>query len=379
MKRRRLLSLSLVLIVLAISFAVSYARRDTTPPQLYVEVPEQVPAGTSFNLTISANEPVTYLVNYGTLELREVAQNYTLSLQAKPGDVPLRISATDGADNTSVRDYVINGIPKLEPSITTQSALVPGEPFSVALDWGEGVEVTSLSMSINGERVTPFLQGSSARVLSSVPLGSPEEPFNIRASLRDGYGRESITERVITVLPYPKPVEELNLSPSTLSVVTPEGRALESSMIEAAYAKISEFQMPLWHEPFVQPLAGRGTSGFGSPRRYVAGGNVSYHNGSDIAAATGTPIVATNTGRVLVADFFPIKGGFVLIDHGAGLYSYYLHQSKIHVTAGEQVERAQMIGEVGSTGLSTGPHLHWEMRLNGVSTNPQSWVNKVFP
>ena len=58
---------------------------------------------------------------------------------------------------------------------------------------------------------------------------------------------------------------------------------------------------------------------------YVAGGNVSYHNGSDIAAPTGTPVLATNAGRVLVADFFPIKGGFVLIDHGAGLYSYYLH------------------------------------------------------
>ena len=244
MKRRRLLTLSLVLVAIAISFAVSYARRDTTPPELYVEVPEQVPAGTSFELYISANEPVTYSVTYGTLELGEVAQTYTLSLQAKPGEVPLSISATDSADNTSVRDYIVFGIPELEPTITTQSALVPGEPFSVALDWEESVEVTSLSLRINGEVMIPFVQGSSARVLSSVPLGSPEEPMSVRASLTDAYGRETVTERVITVLPYPKPVEELNLSPSTLSVVTPEGRALEAAMLEAAYAKIAEFQVP---------------------------------------------------------------------------------------------------------------------------------------
>ena len=127
------------------------------------------------------------------------------------------------------------------------------------------------------------------------------------------------------------------------------------------------------------PIQGVNTSGFGSPRRYARGGNVSYHNGADIGAPQGTPILATNAGRVLVADTYPIKGGFTLIDHGAGLYSYYLHQSAIHVEAGQSVERAQHIGDVGSTGLSTGPHLHWEMRLDGNATNPLNWVGKVKP
>lgn len=379
MKRRRLTVITLGLIALAVSFAVSYARRDTTPPELYIEVPEQVPAELSFDLRISSNEPVTYFVKYGDLEVSEVNQSYTLSLLAKAGEVPLSISATDGAENTSVYDYVVYGVPKLKPTITTQSALIPGEPFNIALEWPEGVGVAALNLSINGEAVTPFVQGTSARVLSSVPLGSSEEPLEVRASLVDTYGRESVAERFLTVLPDPRQVEELNLSPSTLSVVTPEGRELEKAMLEAAYAKLGDVPEPLWQEPFIQPIQGRGTSGFGSPRRYIAGGNVSYHNGSDIAAPAGTPVLATNAGRVLVADFYPIKGGFVLIDHGAGLYSYYLHQSKIHVTAGEQVARAQVIGEVGSTGLSTGPHLHWEMRVRGVSTNPLSWVDKVFP
>lgn len=80
-----------------------------------------------------------------------------------------------------------------------------------------------------------------------------------------------------------------------------------------------------------------------------------------------------------VAGFFPIKGGLVVLDHGGGVFSLYFHQSHIRVAVGDEVKRGAVIGEVGTTGLSTGPHLHWETRVNEVATNPLEWVGKVVP
>jgi murein DD-endopeptidase MepM/ murein hydrolase activator NlpD len=162
-------------------------------------------------------------------------------------------------------------------------------------------------------------------------------------------------------------------------VITPEGRELEKETLDTAYAQSIDHPFPQWTEAFMQPAQGTFTSPFGLPRRYTAGGNISYHFGTDIASPTGTPIYATNVGRVVVADFYPIKGGLVVIDHGASVYSLYFHQSKILVSVGDTVSRGQQVGEIGTTGLSTGPHLHWEMRVNQVATDPLSWVGKTLP
>jgi murein DD-endopeptidase MepM/ murein hydrolase activator NlpD len=151
-------------------------------------------------------------------------------------------------------------------------------------------------------------------------------------------------------------------------------------MVQSVWA--AALPQPLWSEPFLQPLEGRNTSGYGDARTYAPGGNVSYHQGADLAAPAGTVIHATNAGvAVIAADYptYPIKGGLVIIDHGGGVMSYYLHQSRVLIEQGALVSRGQPIGEVGTTGLSTGPHLHWELRINNVATNPLLWVGKLFP
>ena len=374
---RRLFLLALVLLG---SWAISYASRDVTPPQVYAEVPEQVPAAELFYVELSADEPVTYDITYGELVMREVAQSYTLALMGQVGEVPLEITATDGSSNASSYTYKVLGLPPAEPpTITVPAEVQPGEPLSVQVDLSSDALPETLKVDVAGETKTPFIFDGKASVLSSVPLGSEPGRLNVHAEADDAYGRVSTADQTVTILPDPRPIQELNLSADTLSVITPEGRALERDTLDTAYARMVDFPTPQWTEPFVLPVTGRDTSGFGTPRRYAAGGNVSYHNGADIAAPAGTPILATNAGRVLVADIFPIKGGLVVIDHGAGLYSLYFHQSELHVQVGDRVAPGQLIGEVGSTGLSTGPHLHWEMRLNGVATNPLAWVGKVLP
>src|SRR5690606_42048472 len=164
---------------------------------------------------------------------------------------------------------------------------------------------------------------------------------------------------------------------SVLSAVTPEAQAQERQLMEEGVA--AGGGPPKWTEPFLMPITGTETSGFADARRYAQGGPVSYHNGLDLAAPTGTPVQATNDGRVMVAGAYPIKGGWIMIDHGFGVSSVYFHLSKIDVEVGQRVQRGDLIGEVGSTGLSTGPHLHWEMRVREAPTNPVVWVDKVLP
>ena len=94
------------------------------------------------------------------------------------------------------------------------------------------------------------------------------------------------------------------------------------------------------------------------------------HNGVDLAAPTGTPVYATADGIVGKAQWFSSYGLYIRIDHGADLETRYAHMSKLAVAAGERVRKGDIIGYVGSTGRSTGPHLHYEVRIDGVAVNP---------
>lgn len=368
----------LAVLALLVGLGVSQVRRDTVPPELFVEVAEQIPSGLPFELFVSANEPVRFVISYGPLLVEEVSQELRASLLAQEGEVPLQIRAEDGAGNVTTVEIELLGIAPPLLELHAPAALLPGDPLALRLVWHErGAAVVSRSLSADGAPLALHGADPEPFALTSVPLGSEPGRIALQASVEDEFGRRVEAVAEVTVLPDPQPVEELNLSPAVLSVSTPEGRELEARMFNEAYA--NPLPDPLWTEPFLLPIEGLGTSGFGAPRRYAPGGRVSYHFGSDIAAPAGTPVLATNAGVVLVADFFPIKGGLVIIDHGAGVTSLYFHQSRILVAAGERIERGRIIGEVGSTGLSSGPHLHWEMRVAARPTDPLVWVDRVLP
>lgn len=101
------------------------------------------------------------------------------------------------------------------------------------------------------------------------------------------------------------------------------------------------------------------------------------HNGIDIGATTGAPVVAANSGTVITASYVGSYGNVVMIDHGGGIVTNYAHGSKILVEVGQVVERGEVIMEAGSTGLSTGPHLHFEIKINGTFVNPLPYVTKT--
>lgn len=122
------------------------------------------------------------------------------------------------------------------------------------------------------------------------------------------------------------------------------------------------------------PTRGRITSPFGY-RRNPINGRMHHHTGIDIANSTGTPIYATANGKVSVASYRGGYGNLIIIEHGYGYSTYYAHLSRISVRPFQQVSRGQLIGYMGSTGQSTGPHLHYEVRVRGTPVNPRNYLN----
>ena len=116
------------------------------------------------------------------------------------------------------------------------------------------------------------------------------------------------------------------------------------------------------------------TSPFG-PRKSPTAGASSYHQGIDLGAPEGTPIYAARTGRVTIASYSNSAGNYVSINHGDGFSSIYMHMTRYVVSSGQAVSAGQLIGYVGSTGISTGPHLHFGISKNGVYVNPAAYIS----
>ena len=130
-----------------------------------------------------------------------------------------------------------------------------------------------------------------------------------------------------------------------------------------------------WRGHFIYPLRGRITAPYGE-RRIVNGRPGSVHYGLDIGAPEGTDIVAANTGLVALTGNFPLQGKIVLLNHGQGVFTAYLHMSEIIAQEGTVIKQGQLLGRTGSTGRSTGPHLHWGAYLHGVPVNPLEWLDR---
>jgi hypothetical protein len=162
------------------------------------------------------------------------------------------------------------------------------------------------------------------------------------------------------------PKNMVDLDDATLSRVK-----AEQEQVQAVFASAPSVRA--WQAGFIEPVHGGVAKAFGRVRM-INGQLRSPHNGEDITAEAGTAVLATNDGvaRLIVDHYFSGKG--VFLDHGLGLYSMYFHLSEILVREGQRVSRGQVIGKVGASGRTTGPHLHWGIRLNGARVNPYSLI-----
>jgi murein DD-endopeptidase MepM/ murein hydrolase activator NlpD len=201
-----------------------------------------------------------------------------------------------------------------------------------------------------------------------IGFGRDHAPVAILAAfLRDG---KSVSTR-ITVAPRQWQIENLTTLPrfSQPDAEFQARRPGELAQINAA--RRINAQSNGWRQAFVWPARGRISGLFGSQRIY-RGEPGAPHGGVDIAGATGTPVFAPADGVVVLAAASPftLEGNLLMIDHGMGLNSAFLHLSRIDVKRGEVVRQGQPLGAIGMTGRATGPHLHWGMKWNDERIDP---------
>jgi hypothetical protein len=216
----------------------------------------------------------------------------------------------------------------------------------------------------------PYADGYAALIGVDLEAKPGRTPWHI--GFVDGAGAPRKASGVITVKSRKFPVQRLTL-PKSMVDLSPsdESRAeAEATRLRALYDTISAAR--LWHGRFTRPIASTvKPEGFGF-RRIINGQPRSPHSGVDFAAPAGTPVVASNRGRVaLVANHF-FGGRLVALDHGEGLYTLYMHLQRVDVGEGNLVERGAIIGAVGSTGRATGPHLHWAAQLRRARIDPSA-------
>ncbi len=344
------------------------------PPVVTVNVAEYVPAGEPLQLDASASKDVDFSLSVPGVELGSSGRDWTVFLPSEAGPVELSLSATDSRGNVVEVQRTVTGVVPAELTVAAPEALTAGD--ALAVHW-----------TVQGQpEVTVMLDGADMRqqhgplgsfALVPVDVEAPPGERQLTVTAVDELGRESVFTRSITVTPLSSEVEVLQLADDVLALRTPDNQTTEEARLAEVLSGAAE--EPLWRDRFLLPSQGVLTSGFGDARRYGPGGPVSRHVGSDVGAPSGTPIVASNDGVVLLAENLPLSGGLTVIDHGGGVTSHYKHQSLIRVLPGDRVRRGDVIGDIGSTGISTGPHLHWEMQVGGVVTNPLAWIDRPLP
>ncbi|MDX6692837.1 MAG: hypothetical protein QOF02_440 [Blastocatellia bacterium] len=155
-----------------------------------------------------------------------------------------------------------------------------------------------------------------------------------------------------------------------------EATALEHKTVQLEQ-ELSAYEVALRERamtPSIWPVTGELTDGFGGRRNPFGGYSSEFHTGQDIATLTGTPVAAAANGTVIFAGCQNGYGQLVIIDHGDGLTTRYGHLSRIEATLGQSISRGDVLGRVGSTGRSTGPHLHYEIRVNDKPVDPMPYL-----
>lgn len=170
-------------------------------------------------------------------------------------------------------------------------------------------------------------------------------------------------------------VRRIRFSPHQARLLTAANVAAERRRVLAALRTLHP--EPLWDGPFLPPVPGRVVSPYGV-RSVYQGRPWGFHAGVDLRAAAGEPVRASAAGIVRLSEELPLSGRAVLVDHGLGVVTSYLHLTSTVVRVGQRVERGERVGLAGSTGLATGPHVHWGVRVHGVAVDPWRWT-RVAP
>ncbi len=269
----------------------------------------------------------------------------------------------DGSFGTFSYGFDYNLVePVIPPSITVSTTEVPqGESISVYLhNLPEGVEP-----QIDSELGSTLFVEREGVYTAIIPTGYLVEPGKYSATVTVG---DYIKDIPITVVAHNYGTQSFTMDTSTSALA-------DSATASAEYREIiyplydTKDDNIYWEGTFLMPAEGRISSEYGLAR-YINGSFDGYHGGIDIAAPEGTPIIAPNHAKVEYAGFLQLSGNTIVLDYGGGLKAYLFHMSALHVQTGDMVEKGQLIAYMGTTGYSTGSHLHYQLQINRYAMNP---------
>ncbi len=259
----------------------------------------------------------------------------------------------------------------LQVSLSPTTAQL-GDTVSVVI--GQSPSISSAPTVKVGQKNYPTFVGGSGNFRALVPTTPLDQPGTLRIQVS---GEGEVKNLTVPLRNRSFPTQRIRLSGAAGQSAT------QQELDRVAAFKALETPEKFWKGAFVKPNGGRISAGYGI-RRYYNGvfAKDYYHRGVDYAGGTGSPVVAPAAGRIAlvgrVSEGFRVHGNTVGIDHGQGVTSIMLHLSRIDVREGDFVQAGQRIGAIGSTGASTGPHLHWGLYVHGLSVDPVPWRFEGF-
>jgi murein DD-endopeptidase MepM/ murein hydrolase activator NlpD len=272
---------------------------------------------------------------------------------------------------------VIHDNPHPGEPVTVVMAAPPGEPVYASLVNGQNRRLSRARFFYYMTAGAESGQAVHAAVLA-IPSTSGSGVMTVRLETERGV----LAEREMVIADRHFNAEEIPLNQSNTDIRTkpdPE----KTAQADELWAILSRTGNTVYHEgPFVPPVPvnTRRTSYFGDRRVYVyttGGRDTSIHAGVDYGVPTGTPVRSCARGKVVLAKFRISTGYSVILEHLPGVYSLYYHMSALNVAEGSIIDTGTVLGQSGATGLATGPHLHWEIRVSTENTDPDALVNRA--
>ena len=287
------------------------------------------------------------------------AQQAVQAAQARPGESQDSGSAMPSAASASI----------------SPGTIAQGESFAVTVEAEDATAVaaTLLRRSWSLSEVAPGVWWVIVPVPRDSEIGVTELVIDLYGE--GGVWLDAISFQLV-VLANAAPFEEITLGGTGPS---PDPAEVARDVAVRFEQHTAVTGPPRWSGPWILPVEGEVSGVFGSQRSYDGVPSDQWHHGHDIAAQHGDPILAPAPGTVVWTGDLVLHGMGVIIDHGAGVYSGYWHMSLIAVREGVEVEPGDYLGNIGTTGLSTGPHLHWEVIIQGIDVDPVQWTTEDQP
>ncbi|HJN92923.1 MAG TPA: M23 family metallopeptidase [Dehalococcoidia bacterium] len=248
-----------------------------------------------------------------------------------------------------------------------------GSSFLIAVD---SAAAGAASVAFAGEFFSFVREGDRLFTILPIEANATPGPLSFVIAVADRQGRPVLQhEATIEVLPANWIIEVVEIDATNARLLDPVVIAEDL----AVRSEVQQSKTPerLWDGFFRTPTAGVITSTFGVQRSYNNATPTDYHTGMDQAGALGELVVAPNDGIVAWVGETERRGRGVIIDHGGGVFTTYWHLSSFRVEPGAPIARGATLGRIGNTGLSTGPHLHWEIVIHGVPVDPLPWIRQA--